>query len=151
MHLVGIHPARGSQSISLRQESDTTTEWDKDLISKFMTVSGAAKRAEAAAPAQAAAEKGAIEPPAPDEKAARHDRAKVHTIVEEVIASLDTDDLAALDKYWASGAGGIPSDIDRPLLGKCRDAIGRDLLAEERRQARHFFASRSKALIGKAR
>lgn len=146
VHLVGIHPARGSQSMLLRQESDTATEWDKDVISKFMTISGAAKRAE---PAKVAPVVKAAPEQATDDKASRADRAKVHQVVEEVIASLDTDDLAGLNTYWTNGANGIPSDIDRPLLGKCRDAIGRDLLPEERRQARNFFGARVKALIAK--
>lgn len=149
VHLIGIHPARGSQSALLRQEADTTTEWDRDVLTRFMTVSAplthaAVTKDPVAAPAEDA---GA---PKSEDKAERQDRAKVHKVIEEIVAELDTNDLSALETYWGTGAQGIPSDIDRPLLGKCRDAIGRDLLPEERRTARNFFSSRAKALIAKA-
>ena len=151
VHLIGIHPARGSQSILLRQEADTTSEWDKDVIGRFMTVHAPVARTPAAKPTpevEIAASPAA--PPAPDEKAVRHDRAGVHKVVEETVAALDSNDLSALETYWATGSTGIPSDIDRPLLGKCRDAIGRNLTPEERRTARNYFSSRTKALIQKS-
>jgi len=36
VHLVGIKPSRGSQSLFLLQEADTTHEWAADDISKFL-------------------------------------------------------------------------------------------------------------------
>ncbi|MSP03313.1 MAG: NYN domain-containing protein [Acetobacteraceae bacterium] len=38
VHVLGITPARGSQSKQLRQEADTLIEWDRDTISTFLTV-----------------------------------------------------------------------------------------------------------------
>ena len=38
VHLIGIEPSRGSQSLSLLQEADTTTEWNKTNISTLMTL-----------------------------------------------------------------------------------------------------------------
>lgn len=148
VHLIGIHPARGSQSALLRQEADTTTEWDRDVLNRFMTVS--APLAHAAVKEPVATPMEVAEASKSEDKADRQDRAKVHKVIEEIVAELDTSDLSALETYWGTGAQGIPSDIDRPLLGKCRDAIGRDLLPEERRTARNFFSSRAKALIAKA-
>lgn len=37
VHLLGITPCRGSQSIQLMQESDTTTEWDAKTVGKFLS------------------------------------------------------------------------------------------------------------------
>lgn len=150
VHLIGIHPTRGSQSVLLRQESDTTVEWDKDVLNKFMTVSPPVARAAAPAAPIVMSEPAQPDAAETNEKADRQDRAAVHKIIEEIVATLDTNDLFSLETYWNSGARGIPSEIDRPLLGKCRDAIGRDLLPEERRTARNFFSSRAKALIAKA-
>jgi len=38
VHLIGIVPSRGSQSLNLLRESDTTMEWDIPIISKFLSV-----------------------------------------------------------------------------------------------------------------
>ena len=38
IHLLGIKPARGSQSLDLIQESDTHHEWDESVVSRFLTV-----------------------------------------------------------------------------------------------------------------
>ena len=37
VHLLGIKPSRGSQSLLLLQESDTTHEWDEGVVSTFLT------------------------------------------------------------------------------------------------------------------
>lgn len=149
VHLIGIHPARGSQSVLLRQEADTTTEWEKSTIAHFMTVSAVATKSVAPEKEKVVAKTvlSGSGSAGLEKKADREDRAQVHKVVEETIAALNTDDLAAISAFWESGTKGIPSDIDRPLLGKCRDAIGRDLLPEERRQARNFFSSRVRGLI----
>jgi uncharacterized LabA/DUF88 family protein len=39
IHLIGIAPSRGSQSLQLLRESDTTTEWDSATVSKFLSIS----------------------------------------------------------------------------------------------------------------
>ena len=36
VHLVGIKPSRGRQSLFLLQEADTTHKWDRDEVSAFM-------------------------------------------------------------------------------------------------------------------
>jgi hypothetical protein len=38
VHLVGIAPSRGSQSMQLLREADTTTEWDATTVAKFLSV-----------------------------------------------------------------------------------------------------------------
>ncbi len=38
VHLVGIYPRRSNQSKALLQEVDTTTEWDRDLITGILAV-----------------------------------------------------------------------------------------------------------------
>lgn len=37
VHLVGIKPARGSQSTFLLQEADTSTEWDSATLAQFLS------------------------------------------------------------------------------------------------------------------
>jgi uncharacterized LabA/DUF88 family protein len=62
VHLIGIHPSRGSQSKQLLQEADTTTEWDATTVAKFVIYkatapipTGPTARPGAAVPASAAA------------------------------------------------------------------------------------------------
>lgn len=38
VHLLGIHPARGPQSPTFRQEADTRSEWDKLTVEKFLSL-----------------------------------------------------------------------------------------------------------------
>ena len=38
VHLIGITPCRGSQSLSLLQEADTTTEWEAATVEKFLSL-----------------------------------------------------------------------------------------------------------------
>ena len=38
VHLVGIRPSNANQSPSLREEADTNTEWDKDVVARFLSV-----------------------------------------------------------------------------------------------------------------
>jgi NYN domain len=49
VHLVGIAPSRGSQSVQLLRESDTTTEWDAATVSKFLSIKAPAAAALAVA------------------------------------------------------------------------------------------------------
>jgi uncharacterized LabA/DUF88 family protein len=144
VHLIGIHPARGSQSPALRQEADTNTEWDKDTIGRFLTVAVPARPDRGAVPA---AEVAAAKPQgkAIDKLA----RSTMEGIVAEMIGALDSDGLNDLDTFWASGAKGLPAELDRPFLGKCRDAMGRKLSPEELREGRIYFAAQAKALIDK--
>lgn len=151
VHLIGIHPARGSQSNLLRQESDTTTEWDKDVLARFMTVSAPAERTpRSPTPPSAAPAAAVVTGSGSVERTTSQDWSKIEAVIDEIVMGLDTSDLTELEAYWKTGAQGVPSDVDRPLLAKSRDAVGRVLSPEERRKARHLFASRAKDLIEKA-
>jgi hypothetical protein len=146
VHLIGIYPARGSQSAALRQESDTTTEWDKDTIARFLTVSAPLAVPVAGQTATARPEaKGAIEvpaPPAPEHDT--HGNAVILRVVDEVAAGLDTDALASIESFWSGGGKGLPSEIDRPMLAKLADAFGRRLEQSELRLARQALARKVK-------
>lgn len=147
VHLIGIHPARGSQSVLLRQESDTTTEWDREILKRFMTVAVSSRPAAKATPLKLASEAGPAPSTAGQEGVESADFAQIQGLIEETVEALSADDLTVLDTYWASGEQGVPSNIDRPLLGKCRDAIGRHLSTDERRKARNHFVSFAKSRI----
>ena len=125
VHLIGIEPTRGNQSRTLMQESDTTTEWSKSEVGELLTiklVSGASA---------AAIDHEDIPEIDSDTKLA------LDEVVAEFVESLDPDQLSSI-----AGLGepdSIPNEIDGPLLGQSRGAIGRELNFAERRYLRDQF------------
>lgn len=128
VHLIGIVPARGSQSRTLQQEVDTTTEWDKPTVQKFLIVSPAVPIA--APPAAAVPPKGGkgvlLSTP-------------ISKVVGDFIGALGGPEVETLKRHWADGNRNVPPEYDGRILAKCRDAAGRDLTDVERRQVREKF------------
>jgi hypothetical protein len=127
VHLVGIKPSRGSQSLFLLQEADTTHEWTATEISGFLAckpkpVASAVSSASVAPPASAA-------PPN-----------TLEAVAAGVAAALDKPVLPALLESFES-AGQLPRDVDRQLLAGGRSAIGRDLEPAEKKAIRGSFAA----------
>lgn len=135
VHLIGIHPARGSQSPALRQEADTNTEWDKDVVAKFLTAS--APLAAPPAPLVAMAEP-AVNAPQDD---------LIQTVIDEMLARFDTGALASFKAFWDAGQTGLPSEIDRPFLGRLGTVFDRRLERDELRQARRRFEAAIRAML----
>lgn len=132
VHLLGIKPSRGSQSLFLLQEADTCHEWAEADVSTFLSYtpreSGlllAEKPPRALSP-QIAADTSPAEP-APYEGAA----AEVATMVEaEALSSV-------IAGFRASAQ--IPREFDSKLLGKARKLVGRDLEPREKKDLRLRF------------
>ncbi|MFA4938811.1 NYN domain-containing protein [Brevundimonas sp.] len=137
VHLIGIHPARGSQSVALRQEADTTTEWDKETVGRFLT---------ATAPIQAAPSVVST----PNASTSMNLNAAIDAVIKEMTVTFDSDALSAFETYWGSAQVGLPGEFDRPFLGKLKEATGRMLEKAELRQARHAFEVRVRQMIQKA-
>ena len=136
IHLLGIHPARGSQSPLLRQEADTTTEWDAAVVGTFLSTT--------AAPTDAAIPLSSTTAPA--EQASQTDiQPIVQPVIVTLLSGLTTDDLNNLRNFWNSRQG-LPPELDRPMLARCRDGLGRDLSQGEKRSARTQFIAAIKAL-----
>lgn len=151
IHLLGIHPSRGSQSKHLIQEADTTAEWDKATVAKFLSVlapvpaptvvvaalgspaSGGSPTTAATMPASAAA---ALAPAAIGPL--------VDTVAETMAHSLDTPTIMSLKAYWASKAN-VPPEFDGKLLARSRAAIGRDLTFDEKKHVRAVFKTKVQA------
>lgn len=136
IHLLGIHPARGSQSPLLRQEADTTTEWDATTVGSFLSTTAAAEvthltEARRRTPASSDSDQSLD--------------VGVSDVIVAMIDALTTDDLNDLRIFWETRTG-LPPELDRPMLAKCREALDRDLTAVEKRSSRSEFASKVKAL-----
>lgn len=134
VHLLGIHPARGSQSQQLPQEADTTREWMVDDLRKFLTIKEREIGLEAAQGASADPKLAEGIVPQPDTRIIQLIEEAVKLFVQE----LELTAIQGVDAYWTT-ARGVPPDLDRRLLPTCRDKIGRDLEKTEIRAMRAEF------------
>lgn len=129
VHLLGIKPSRGSQSVFLIQEADTTHEWaDVDLAPFFSR-----RLARPTPRASSAIELGATP------VVQRTPIARLEGVIREIAVGISLPDLAALLDEMAA-ARTIPFDRDRALLARSRAVLGRDLDSKEKKEVRKRFA-----------
>jgi uncharacterized LabA/DUF88 family protein len=129
VHLVGIKPSRGSQSLFLLQESDTTCEWAEPDISTFFSLKPEPQLPLASAvpgPRRAAGV------PAPVQLS---DAERLLAVVEEISAAIDVAEVGALIEAF-DVTRQVPMTVDRRLLAQSRAVLGRDLTGPEKRHAR---------------
>lgn len=125
VHLLGIAPSRGSQSHFLLQEADTTAEWAAGTVARFLTHVPVETPMEAPVAL-------ATEPPV------QILTADLDGVARRIVADLTKEQLEGLKAFWEANKG-IPGDHDRPLLGKFRTALGRDLESAERARMRTAY------------
>ncbi len=128
VHLLGIHPARGSQSPTLRQEADTTSEWDKQTVQKFLTVRGQANIAVNALPPAEEVER----------RVGLDTTGQLQVCAKTFVADLQDADLIAIQAFWEKDRG-VPSEFDGKLLAKSAELIGRRLDRTEMKELRTNF------------
>jgi hypothetical protein len=143
VHLVGITPSRGSQSLQLLRESDTTTEWDAPTVSKFLSVKSTAMPPPPAVAASAPASSGSA--PSGTTPIDATTATGVDTVVATLAGSLNSSEVTALKAYWTN-ARGVPNEFDGKLLARGRSQLGRDLGADEKRYIRSTFTSTIQAM-----
>ena len=95
VHLLGIEPCRGSQSLFLMQEADETYEWDASVVRTFLGP-------RAAVPG--------FETPALDPSSDW-----VDAVVRSAVTRISPEELSRLVKGF-SASPAIPTDYDRQLL-----------------------------------
>lgn len=133
VHLLGVRPSRGSQSLFLMQESDSTHEWGPDDLSPFLSV-----KPEAEAPAVAALTAPTRQPAAPTAVA------DVATALADVAAALAGEiEITELEALAASirQSGQIPQDVDGRLLARGRSALRALLDGHQKRAIRKEFVA----------
>jgi uncharacterized LabA/DUF88 family protein len=146
LHLLGITPSRGSQSPQLMQEADTTGEWDKAAISAFLSVRELPKVVTAPHVLPALP---VLTPPVLPVIAELTEH-QLKTATASFVASLTGADLEGVQAYWKD-ARGVPPDLDKRLLGRCRDvAGGRSLERDELKLIRSEFQRLVRAKISSA-
>ena len=120
VHLLGIKPARGSQSPDLIAESDTLCEWDDSVVSNWMSVSA----------------RDESSPVLPIEIKPASFQQAVDVVVNERVSSISKGDIISVYQYLQANSNQLPGDFDRPSLARIRDVLGRDLDPKERRDFR---------------
>ena len=147
VHLLGIKPAKGSQSERLMMESDTCQEWDEAVVSQWMRFddieANVAEFSQSTESVRLPTESVRLptgsqdsELPAPDKF-----QAIVDFEVDELINSLSASDLDRHVEFLNLYPGRIHSDIDRHTLASLRNRLGRDLTNDERKEYRQILAT----------
>jgi uncharacterized LabA/DUF88 family protein len=132
VHLVGIKPSRGSQSLFLLREADTSHEWDVDQVSAFLSCQP--REAASTTPSHAAPQ-GVVNP---DATLASLARRAAFDVPEGELASL-------IDAI--QGGGGVPRNLDARLLAGSRTVLKRELLPAEKNDVRRLFLEACQARL----
>ena len=146
VHLLGIKPAKGSQSDNLMMEADTCHEWNETIVGEWMHCDDSATDLPVRPPTVAsetdntsAADQptsASGSPSTPDEF-----RAIVAIEAANTIEALFPPDLARHVQFLDDNPGRIHSDIDRRTLASLRTRLDRDLTDIERKEYRRAFAA----------
>ena len=137
VHLLGVKPSRGSQSLLLMQEADTTREWVEGDVGNFLSVrareepAAAVSRATAAVAIPAAKETTAAN--REDGEMALYLRVSVEVFGEVLVGEREGLILSVLK------GGQIPHDVDGKLLTRAAKALGGVLQPAQKRSLRQAF------------
>ena len=130
VHLLGIAPSRGSQSMLLLQEADTTHEWNREQI-PFLTCVPRVVSPDLELSTGTLASSIPITGPA--------EGGDQLTIVgRNIAARIEYAEIAAVIEALES-MHQIPQELDRKLLTGGRSALGTNLTIGEKRQVREAF------------
>ncbi len=145
IHLLGIKPAKGSQSDSLMMEADTCHEWDEATIGRWMQCDDATKNL-LVPPGAVTSETDNLSAAdrQPSESKPLSTSGAFQAIVaieaKNSIKVLSASDLERHAQFIDNNPGRIHPDIDRRTLANLRHCLGRDLTDTERREYRQAFA-----------
>jgi hypothetical protein len=127
VHLLGIKPSRGSQSLFLLQESDVTYEWGEPEVSSFMAcrpkILGVPPTVLQDVPAQGV-------------DAAARLRNVAHQLAGEIV---ETELEALVVSLRTSGQ--VPKELDGKLLGRGRAMLKQDLDPHQKKSVRKEFTA----------
>ena len=137
VHLVGIKPSRGSQSLFLLQEADSTCELVNTDLAPFLSLKPAAE--EGAEPGSAKAVAPKMEP-VPEATSSD----VLAEIASEVASTVPSGDLEALIESIEK-SGQTPRELDSQLLGKSKTKLGALLNSKQKAEIRRQFVKACKA------
>jgi len=133
VHLLGIRPARGSQSPDLIQEADTHHEWTEDLIKSIISILDQDFDPET--------DRKVVPTNTPASYALLTIESVFDTAINDSLNTVDTRVLESAIAAFKANPSVVPSELDRPTLGRIRNTLGRDLTEAERKTYRARFKS----------
>lgn len=117
VHLLGIQPARGSQSPDLIAESDTHREWEHNKVSAWLSLSQ---------------ESGAAPPTVVQDVESEW----IDTIVAARLDTISAQNARDILAFAEANRNMLPPDFDRPSLGMAKGSLSRELSNDERKSFR---------------
>ena len=130
VHLLGIKPARSSQSQFLRQEADSLHEWKSDDLRVFLKCH----------PRASLQQEGRREAPPVGSYVPRNIPSNLREVAQMVAGEIPHSDIEALIDQVES-TGQRPYEIDSRLLRMSQSALKHDLDSRERESVRSEFLS----------
>lgn len=126
VHVVGIRPSRGSQSLFLLQEADSTLELSASDLAPFLRI----RQPELASRVSAAVS---------------HDRT-LEAVARELAAEIPSPELHAL-ALMIREQGHLPREVDGRLLARSRTRLGSRLDVTQKRLVREAFLKMCEGLV----
>lgn len=131
VHLLGIKPARGSQSQFLIQEADSTHEWTSEDLHAFLTCNPAAVGSEVDPEDDSSARRGQARAfLAPSRSRQPDDVQILHQVARQVARDVPFGDVPSLVQQIRA-TNRRPQEVDGRLLAMSRTALGQDLSAQK--------------------
>jgi hypothetical protein len=127
VHLLGIKPSRGSQSLFLLQEADSCHEWGEDEVKRFLAYT----------PRETVAALSTIRPKTPAQSPSVPAPSYDH-VAAEAAGEVPLESLTAVVSSFRSTTQ-IPREFDSRLLARARNVVGRDLDPREKKDLRTRF------------
>ncbi len=146
VHLLGLHPSRGSQSRLLMQEADTTTEWMPDLIGGFLAVRPEQAEVPVAARVTKSTSDGNAARPVRPNATLDESTRTIEQAALQGSSELTVPELQGLSAFWQTERG-VPQDTDKRLLRLVRTRLGRELDQAELKILRSHFRKAAKERI----
>jgi uncharacterized LabA/DUF88 family protein len=159
VHLVGIKPSGGNQSVELRQEADTTTELDLTVLKKIISMRSVAaatltvnkKPAVAATkPVNPTPPTTPITPNAIVNPSAPVPATSLEDVVDAALSEMTPPEIKGTVAYMAANSNNVPNEIDGKVLARCRAKLGQYLDDEARKRVRKYLRQRLKEAAAKA-
>ena len=147
VHLLGIKPGRGSQSLLLLQEADTTAEWSEAEVGQFLTFKGSVEAASPSGEISVAVEAitrasaTTVAEPSVSEDAEK----AIQDLLSIFVSEVEQASKEVILKTWTQ-THSIPPEFDRKLLARARDALNRDLVRQEKAFLRMRFITSIRAI-----
>jgi uncharacterized LabA/DUF88 family protein len=148
VHLVGIKPSGGNQSVELRQEADTCTELDLPILKKIISMRLVAaatlmvnKKPTVAAPkpVSPAPATSPIAPSAIVNPSGTVPTASLEDVVDAALSEMTPPEIKGTVAYMAANSNNVPNELDGKVLARCKAKLGQYLDDEARKKVRKYL------------